>query len=103
MGLEQRLRLIEGKLRLKRRGAKSNPPMTMLDLPKETVIGGFGILKDMGGYQLMYTQEQLAAASKDEIDELNKLTPTQFYELMLMRRSAGAGKCKGESENWFRR
>ena len=63
--------------------------MNLLNIPKETVIAAFGIIKDAGGYQLMFKQEQVAMASKDELNELNMLTPGQFYEMMVTQRLEG--------------
>ena len=41
-----------------------------------------GIIKDAGGYQLMFRPEEVAMMSKDELSELNQLTPVQFYEMI---------------------
>lgn len=68
----------------------------MLDLSKETVIATLGILKDLGGYQLILRPEQLAVANKEELDALNKLTPGQFYDLMLTQRLAVVGQQEGK-------
>ena len=84
MAFEQRLRQIENRLKRQPGGHKYEPEyMDLLDLPKETVIDTLGVLKDAGGYQLMFRQEQVAMVSKDELNALNKLTPGQFYEMML--------------------
>ena len=82
--LERRLRQIEDRLKPQPRSPKYEPQcMGLLDFPKATVVAALDILKDTGGYQLMLRPEELAAANKEELDALNKLTPGQFYDLIL--------------------
>jgi hypothetical protein len=82
--LERRLRQIEDRLNPKAKGPKCEPQyMDLLDFSKETVVAALGILKDVGGYQLMLRTKELAVANKEELDTLNKLTPGQFYDLMV--------------------
>jgi len=80
MALEQRLRQIEIRLKQQQRVMHDEPHL--LNIPKETEIEAFGIIKDAGGYQLMFRPEEVAMMSKDEISELNQLTPVQFYEMI---------------------
>ena len=89
MALEQRLRQIEKIMKLLPEPDSQEPMyLDLLELPKETVIEAFGILKDAGGYQLMFKREQIANTSENEISELNKLTPGQFYEMMVTQKLA---------------
>jgi len=90
LALEQRLRQIEKILKPLPEVSIYKPEyIDLLDLPKETVIAAFGILKDAGGYQLMFRKEQVAMVSEDERNSLNNLTPDQFYEMMLTQRPEG--------------
>ena len=83
MALEQRLRQIEIRLKQQQRVPHDEPQCKdLLNIPKETEIEAFGIIKDAGGYQLMFRPEEVAMMSKDEISELNQLTPVQFYEMI---------------------
>ena len=83
MALEQRLRQIEIRLKQQPKVPHTEPQnKDLLHIPKETEIEAFGIIKEAGGYQLMFRPEEVAMMSKDELSELNQLTPVQFYEMI---------------------
>ena len=57
MALEQRLKQIEQKLKPSSVSYKCEAHCTNLhDIPKETEIEAFGIIKEAGGYQLMFSR-----------------------------------------------
>ena len=60
--------------------------MDSLDFPKMTVVATLGILKDAGGYQLK--PEELAIINEEQLYVLNKLTPGQFYGLILIQKGS---------------
>ncbi len=79
--LEHRIRQLERTLR----AATSPAPAVKhyLDIPKETVIAAFGVLRDAGGYHYMLAPEDLKSISQEEIDAINKLTPEELYDTLV--------------------
>jgi hypothetical protein len=92
-GLESRLKKIEGRLNMQSKYPATEPEfIDLLDLPKDTVIGALGILKDAtGGFQCMLKQDQIERASSNQFVTLDQLTPDQFYSLMLAQRGSRLG------------
>ena len=83
MALEHRLKQIEIRLKWQPRVPHNEAQgKDLLYIPKETEIEAYGIIKEAGGYQLMFRPEEIAMMSKDEIIELNQLTPVEFYEMI---------------------
>ena len=96
-GLESRLKQIEDKLKLQMGVWKEEPLyIDLLDLPKETVIDTFDVLKEAtGGYQCMVSQDEKTAAGQDELNALDLLSPEQYYDLLVSQRAQeieGTGK-----------
>jgi hypothetical protein len=83
--LEHRLRLVEIQLNRQQKNAVSEPKfVSLLDLPKEIVIGAFEVLKAAtGGYQYMLQLDKTESANSNEYICLNQLTPREFYNLMV--------------------
>ena len=80
MKLEQRLRKVEEKLKPPPKVSEYEP--RYIEIPKETVVAALGILKDVGGYQFMLGAKYRDAASDEELVALNRLTPSEFYNMM---------------------
>ncbi len=90
--VERRLKHLEDRLERQAACTKSEP--RHMEIPRETVIAAFDMLKDVGGgsYQYLLSPDELAAITKEELDELNQLTPAQLYDLMISEPSAGVEK-----------
>jgi hypothetical protein len=81
MALAQRLRQIEKKLKPPPESPKEQP-MRLRDIPKETIVGAFAVLRDVGGYELGLGAYYRQQASEEEIAALNQLSPGEFYDMM---------------------
>ena len=82
-GLENRLRQIEDKLKMQLEMSKGEPQyLDLLELPQETVVDTFRVLKEAtGGYQCLVVREQIATADQEDND-LDELTPEQLYNIL---------------------
>jgi hypothetical protein len=87
MKFEARLKQIEQKLRPKEKKFESKLTyLDLFDIPREEMEETFAVLGDAGGYHLMFTNEEQAALGDEQINALNQLTPSQFYEVMFADR-----------------
>jgi len=86
--LKSRLRQIEIKLKLQLDVRKEEPQyIYLLDLPKETVIEAFAVLKEAtGGNQCLLSAAQRTTATQEELEDLDLLSPEQCYDLLLDQR-----------------
>ena len=93
-GLESRLRQIEDKLKLQLKAPKEEPQyLDLLELPQETVVDTFRVLKEAtGGYQCLFRREQDPPVSLEELNELQQLTPEQFYASLKLQRGGEVSK-----------
>jgi hypothetical protein len=66
-GLESRLKQIETKLRMQTANSMSGPKyIHLLDLPKETVIGAFGVIRDATQGQCILKLDRNESINQDE-------------------------------------
>jgi hypothetical protein len=88
VGIETRLKQIEIVL-WSRVGISVKEPefIDLLDLPKETVIGAFGVLKEAMQGQCMLRLDPSENGRQAEYIPFDQFTPEQIYDLMEARRA----------------